>query len=417
MGNDKNYGELYRDFYKDLYNNIIPNYANQELKYYINCRKKRLERLNLKEEYDIDSDNNGIHSSNHIFSEIAGTSKYNTKNYYSCFNRTKKYINDGNVIYKKKERIYFFETIYDILDTPNKSNFFYNCPNCGAPSKLEELEVDGCKYCHTKFIMDDLFPRVSNYYTMLDMNVSTEDRKKFMHKCGFLSGIVLTTWFYFSNNENLENIVVKILSIIFIFALTYFVGIFIGTMLSFNNMLLKTIKSFFSNSDIIPINKSSKDEISKTLKQYNLNFEYEYFESKVLSLIRNILLNDDRHSLPQNNIENLDKRFDNLVDIVYRQVMKLKDIRVVDNKIVIDLYVYLNNDYFIEGKIVNKNECLLVTMKHDNNYKIDTEFLLSAVNCKSCGGSFDATHQKECPYCSTQYDLEKDDWVVDNIQC
>ncbi len=416
MGNNRNYEELYRNFYRDLYNNSVPNYANQELKYYINSRKKRLEMLNLKEEHDIDSDNSGIHSSNNKFSEIVGISKYNSKNYYSCFNRTKKYINEGKVIYKKKERIYFFETIYDILDKPNKSNFLYNCPNCGAPSELKELEADGCKYCGTKFIMDDLFPRVSNYYTMLDMNVSLEDRKKFMIKCGFLSGIVLTTWFYFSNNESIPNIVAKIISIIIVFAITYLVGTFIGAMLSFNNMLLKTIKSISINSDIISINQSSKDEINKTLKQYNLNLEYEYFESKVLSLIRNILLNDDRNSLPQNNIKDLDKRFDNLVDIVYRQVMKLKDISVIDNKIVINMYVYLNNDYFIDGKIVNKNDCLLVTMRHNNDYKIDTEFLLSAVNCKNCGGSFDATHQKKCPYCGTPYDLEKDDWVVDNIQ-
>ena len=53
---------------------------------------------------------------------------------------------------------------------------------------------------------------------------------------------------------------------------------------------------------------------------------------------------------------------------------------------------------------------------HKADSKINTQFMLSAVKCKGCGASFDATHQKECPHCGREYNLEKDDWVVDNIQ-
>ena len=36
------------------------------------------------------------------------------------------------------------------------------CPHCGAPSTISMLQ-SGCKYCGTKFIMSELYPKVMNY--------------------------------------------------------------------------------------------------------------------------------------------------------------------------------------------------------------------------------------------------------------
>ncbi len=36
------------------------------------------------------------------------------------------------------------------------------CSNCGAVSSIKEL-LNGCKNCGTRFIMDDLFPKVTNF--------------------------------------------------------------------------------------------------------------------------------------------------------------------------------------------------------------------------------------------------------------
>ena len=39
-------------------------------------------------------------------------------------------------------------------------------------------------------------------------------------------------------------------------------------------------------------------------------------------------------------------------------------------------------------------------------------FSIKNVNCRSCGGSFDATREHNCPYCGNPYHLGNDDWVV-----
>ena len=49
----------------------------------------------------------------------------------------------------------------NIVYSPEKRKMC--CPHCGAASTLGELE-DGCEYCGTKFVMSELYPKVSNFF-------------------------------------------------------------------------------------------------------------------------------------------------------------------------------------------------------------------------------------------------------------
>ena len=42
----------------------------------------------------------------------------------------------------------------------------------------------------------------------------------------------------------------------------------------------------------------------------------------------------------------------------------------------------------------------------------DLGFSIHAVNCPTCGATFDAMHVDKCPHCGNPYDLINDDWVV-----
>ncbi len=46
----------------------------------------------------------------------------------------------------------------------------------------------------------------------------------------------------------------------------------------------------------------------------------------------------------------------------------------------------------------------------------DFGFSFAAVNCPSCGGSFDARNVKACPYCDNEYLHEENDWVITEIK-
>ena len=74
---------------------------------------------------------------------------------------TEKYFKDGKKKKKIKDR-FFFYTMITRLENRN-SEVACSCPNCGAVSSVREL-LNGCKNCKTRFIMDDLFPKVTNFY-------------------------------------------------------------------------------------------------------------------------------------------------------------------------------------------------------------------------------------------------------------
>ena len=46
------------------------------------------------------------------------------------------------------------------------------------------------------------------------------------------------------------------------------------------------------------------------------------------------------------------------------------------------------------------------------NRSNDLGFSIHAVNCKTCGATFDAMHVEKSPHCGHQYELIDDDWVV-----
>ena len=69
-------------------------------------------------------------------------------------------------------------------------------------------------------------------------------------------------------------------------------------------------------------------------------------------------------------------------------------------------YIYKNNSVHKRRDELHIKVCRNIhTLQNPN-------FSLKRVECKSCGASFDATHEHNCPYCQSPYHLGDDDWVV-----
>ncbi|RHW02481.1 hypothetical protein DXA91_00120 [Clostridium sp. OF09-10] len=66
-------------------------------------------------------------------------------------------------------------------------------PACGAVSQIKAL-FEGCPYCHTRFLMQDLYPKVANFYSIEDLSYSKEEIKRTLTPwCG--GGAVIFTVF------------------------------------------------------------------------------------------------------------------------------------------------------------------------------------------------------------------------------
>ena len=68
--------------------------------------------------------------------------------------------------HEDKENMTFVQTITDVNTPQLIGNDVHNCPNCGAPISIGELQ-DGCPYCSYHFDISYIFPKVSNYYFYL----------------------------------------------------------------------------------------------------------------------------------------------------------------------------------------------------------------------------------------------------------
>ena len=78
------------------------------------------------------------------------------------------------------------------------------------------------------------------------------------------------------------------------------------------------------------------------------------------------------------------------------------------------LDVFTENCY-ADNRLKRMNERILVRMERKKDALTDPGFSIHAVGCKSCGGSFDAMHVRNCPYCGTQYKAADEDWVITEI--
>ena len=78
---------------------------------------------------------------------------------YSVHGKLKKEIHE-------KENIYAFALwLKGQKNSEIDADANYVCPHCGAPTVVRKL-AEGCEFCGTRFLLNDLYPKITNYYTV-----------------------------------------------------------------------------------------------------------------------------------------------------------------------------------------------------------------------------------------------------------
>ena len=111
-------------------------------------------------------------------------------------------------------------------------------------------------------------------------------------------------------------------------------------------------------------------------------------------------------------LEGVFERLNDVVDVEYRGGIKYEGCTVVGDILHVRFINYVTCEVYCDGKL----------SKHQRNFRMevikrlkateDLGFSIHAVNCKTCGATFDAMHVEKCPHCGHQYELIDDDWVV-----
>ena len=441
---ESDYSDLFNKFSKELEiwseTSEIPHKASQDLKYYFKLRGKRLQKFNLK--YNLKLENWGndqvtsLHKVSSFIDNLPGLNlgKYNIFRNFKTYSEKIIYIYKGKEIFRNIEPITLYQTIYDINKNNNEiGENPYTCPNCGAVSKIKSLQDEGCPYCRTKFVISDLFPKVINFskrvinFSEAENNASDENNsekkfKMFIFIPPVVVFIISLTISLFLMAFSEMNKVLLIGLALFISTSLAFLAFFVSVAVLGFALAIYTInqvqpvKNLKRTKSAIAADVEAKTEIDRKLKQYDENFSYEYFEGKCLSLIRNIIFNEDVKNYPPYVGEDIDLRFNNIIDITYGSVIKMVDSYIKDDYIFIKMEVFLNNTYFINEKIQNINESVYIKLKHNMKFKTNMDFSISEVNCRHCGASFNAIEEKNCPFCHNEYKIDEEDWLVTELK-
>ena len=380
-------------------------YASRELRYCLSAQKKRLagKGIDSEERYE------------HVKDEIKGSllkkgDPYKAQVLYRESKRLLSYRKEKRSLKEYKEPVTFYGCLLDKKDYEDKP---CTCPNCGHQSLLSELS-EGCPYCGTVFETEDSYPCFTSFYSVngiVERSTLSERIKKRMIITGTATGLLLFVAFLFTYKEYAWYF--RILGALFLSVLYGLVSAFIAYMI---NSFFLIFKMFREAGRSLPLlsGLKTKKKIEEKLKSIDPAFSFEYFEGRIISLLRTIAYSDDRDSLSIYSGKQDLSFMNDLIDIQYRGVLQLKGISFKEDMTQITVKAFLNNTYYT-NRIYRKDENYLLTIERQTGSLTGLGFDILKIQCPNCGGSFDALHEKNCPHCGSYYDLVHDDWVIREI--
>ena len=389
-------------------------FADRDISYGFKLQHDRLMQKGIELDYDIYLREKGSKKF------IAG-SNWRDAHYEStvCFNPCgiKKIVKRGGKIrYKDDKKCVLYETITDVIQGVRPDNDPVCCPNCGSVSTVAGLQ-NGCPYCGTRFRMDELFPKITSYYFLEDAGLT---KKEFLKGylisyaismiamyvlCCFIKADVFLPWNLVKNTPQLIGILIGLpLGNVIIAYILYAYFLF-----------LRLIVGAISNAGKMGT-AGSRSRFETRMKRISPEFSYEYFTSKVLSLIKTAIFSDDEQELMFYAGKALDPKMKDIIDLNYGGALGCKNFIDEGNYVTVVTKAYFDVLYAKEDKIYSKSQVFSATLRRRTDIPVNFNFSITRIACPSCGASFDATKIKTCPYCGNKCDITDDDWVLVDLR-
>ena len=382
----------------------IPKLASQDTRFTLELQKQKFQSLGLDVKVKVekpaehDSAPSSMSYSDNVFvnSSVAGNKRITTtirNTQREIYNKTADSVICTIMQYPKEGTV-------PPPDTP------LCCPNCGAASTLGKLE-SGCKYCDTKFLMDELYPKVM-YYSIEEAHKSGTEKNQLV-KCMIGTALFCLVIGIASQIINGKSVgVLDIVGLLFGGAVFGFVPwlffMFISTFFKMGKNLRGAGKT------------ASSLRFCHNMRKLDPTFSTEYFRDKSLSLLKLMLYSRDPQELTVCRCDDpFPEKLREIVDTTYFN-SGVNKYSIKDGVCDVSLTFYMDSLHYCDGKIRKKSDKIRMSLRKNIKKPTDLGFSIMAVNCPSCGGSFDAAKIKACPYCDSVYPIEKNDWIVTDIK-
>lgn len=335
---------------------------------------------------------------------------YTTDMTYEEINRTLRFENSQGTVYERNVEQVMYEVIAHTPNDAQLSHIRITCPNCGALNRVETLEK-GCPYCDTRFRMTELFPRVVNLY-FLKSKSSASMSGMMTRTTLFCMGVVFLVVFALMIGK--DGVLPAKL------AVSFFAAGFGGGILGYFLAALRLLFSAFDRDGMKHVSvfkwSSSKKKITNYMRRYDSNFSFDKFEGQVVALIRMAVFAEHPERLACYRGGQRDAGFDDILEMTYTNATCLKDMRMEGDILHMSLRTWWVNYSEHQGKVGKTGDCIDVELSRNVSAIEPPGFSITSVACPNCGGSFDAVRQKICPHCESEYHMENEGWVIDNMR-
>jgi len=391
----------------------LPFYGDQDINYCLELQKKRLESKNLRMEYDFIP--NGHFPDASAVNKSWSDARYRNQMECRTCRVDKAFYREDKCLLTRRVNSNFYQIITHAHNQTVVGDELYTCPNCGAVTKVKNLE-EGCDYCGTFFKISDLFPKVSNFYFIKAYGGTEKEVygsiKKTMLPFILVPVGIYTLCFLVSGEFGLESILSMIGTNLGLCAMGGFVGYMVWAIKQIGSLFADAAKSV---PMLVNMTGSSKKFVNN-MQRYTPEFSYEYFVGKAVSLLKMIIFADNPGELPYYEGGELQDIFADIVDASFSGAVALKQFAVQDGNAYVTVDVYMEDFYEKKGRVYRRNDVYRMKLRKDISKPVDFNFSIKKIHCKNCDASFDATKIKNCPNCGTKYQVGDDDWVVLEVQ-
>lgn len=391
----------------------IPVQGDQNVRYALELQKQRLKDKGLIMKYEFTPRGH--------FADTTGPGKewkdnhYTSRMEYRTCRLTRKIYRNQQKLYDKGENCIFYQIITDVNNETVVASDFYPCPNCGAASQIKVLE-NGCPYCGTFFKMKDLFPKTTNFYFLRDIGGTEKEMKrvllKYMIPC--MPFIFLANIFRMLFVDGMPEYL--ILELIGLLIGSVIGGCVLGYLICTFHLMIQTFIEAGKSMPMLFNTVGSGNRFVSQMRRYSPEFSFEYFSGKVVAILKMILFSENPQELTYYVGKTLGNMFTDIAESSYAGACALKSFKIQGDYCYVTVEVYMEDLYDNGTRIYQRDEKFRVTLCKNIRKPINLHFSIKAMQCSSCGSSFDATKQKCCPSCGTQHTLADEDWVVTEIK-
>ena len=330
----------------------------------------------------------------------------NTKRDYSVSGSDKKSVDRKEILYS-----------YIVWNRAQQPDAPYSCPNCGGATTLGNL-TEGCKFCGTRFIAGELYPKVINFYTL----PAAQNLLRRLKPFAVVGAIAMAAFGLAYNFKDVSAGIASggILSLIgwlFYAAIAAACGVFLGYVIGAFSIFFEVIVRAIGSIPTIIRYGTAKRRLPNFMRRYSPDFSSDRFVGKLISML-NIIVYTEKEDFDNCALYCGKPIGDNLSDIIdmsYNGTVDVRECYEKDGYLYIDLHMYMNVVTCMDSKISANNKIFRMTVCRSASAPEDYGFNVKAIKCRGCAGSFDATKEKHCPFCSNEYSIRDYDWIVTEL--